>query len=187
VRKGHVEALLVGDLASPRKGADVAVRAVKEDPRVDCRLTVVGGGSRLRELQQLAGGDRRIRFAGPLPPPDVHRLYAETDIFLFPTRADVFGLVLVEAMAAGLCVLTSAEPGAIADLVVDQRNGFVVRSHDPAAWAAVLRRAAENPNLSKALGVAATQTIRRRWTVDHAADAMLAGVRLGFLSRKRAM
>jgi glycosyltransferase involved in cell wall biosynthesis len=178
-----VTILAVGDLASPRKGTDVLVDALGLAPDLACRLTVVGGGKLLPQLKRRAADDERICFFGSVPPATVRTLYREADVFAFPSRADVFGLALVEAMASGLAVATSASPGAVADLCLDERNCLIVPSHDPEAWRDSLARLVRDAELRRLLGQRAYETVARRWTIDHAADAMLAGLRLGVLVR----
>jgi glycosyltransferase involved in cell wall biosynthesis len=180
--RGQVEMLAVGDLASPRKGIDVAIEALRQAPNLRCRLTVIGGGSLLEPLRERARDDRRVRFLGSLATADVHAAFEASDVFLFPSRADVFGLALVEAMAAGLAIVTSDAPGAVSDLCVHEYNSIVMDTFDPASWARVLGRLVDDAGLCEALGSRARETIVRRWTIDHAADAMIAGLRLGVLT-----
>ena len=148
-----VEILAVGDLASPRKGIDIVIRALAHRPKLACRLTVIGGGHLMQDLQELAKGDRRVRFLGPQPQPSVLASYAEADVFAFPSRADVFGLALVEAMGSGLAPITSALPGAVADLCVHEHNALVVPTYEPEAWANSLARVVEDTDLRHVLGV----------------------------------
>jgi glycosyltransferase involved in cell wall biosynthesis len=183
-RSGDVEVLVIGDLASERKGVDIAIDAVISSPSLNCRLTVIGGGNALPKLSRAAGADRRIRFLGSQSPAEVARALGSTEIVLFPTRSDIFGLVLVEAMGAGVATVTSSVAGAVADLAVDGLNCLVARDHEPRTWADCLSRLVADPDLRRKLGTNARATIARRWTVDHAADAMLAGLRLGVLASR---
>ena len=94
----------------------------------------------------------------------------------------MFGLVLVEAMAAGLTVITSDIPGAVRDLAAPGSNCLVVGERSSGAWAEAIRLAVQDGVLRQRLGDRARCTIENRWTVGHAADAMIAGFRLGALS-----
>lgn len=182
---GRLELLAVGDLTSRRKGVDVLIEALRLRPRLSCRLTVIGDGPGRRSLEASAAVDRRVRFVGALPPAGVRASYAEADVFLFPTRSDVFGLVLGEAMAAGLASIVSNAPGARADLAVPGRNCIVLDSHDPDVWAAAIEDIHRSPKHRLALGRAAKQTVTQRWMLDHSVEAMMAGLRLGALVRDR--
>jgi glycosyltransferase involved in cell wall biosynthesis len=174
----------VGDLTTDRKGVDVAIDALRSLPELRCRLTVIGGGRVLPELQRRADVDPRIRFIGPQPPAFVRDALLATDIVLFPTRADVFGLVVVEAMGAGVATVISKAAGAAADLAVSEQNSLVIDGMDIERWAGALRRLVENADFRRLLGENARRTIARRWTLDHSADAMIAGLRLGVLAQR---
>jgi glycosyltransferase involved in cell wall biosynthesis len=178
----HVEVLAVARLEQ-EKALDVVVDAVLRTPRLPCRLTVIGDGPKRSALVERAAGDSRIRFLGALPPADVRTAFARADVFVFPSRYDVFGLVVVEAMGAGLATLVSRMPGAVEDLCLTGHNCIVVEEDTPSAWADSLAKVTEDEGFRQSLGTAAARTIRSRWTVEHAADAMLAGLRLGVLAR----
>lgn len=175
--------LLIGDLASSRKGADVALEAMSYVSNSDVRLDIVGGGRLQAELERKAVIDTRVRLLGPLRPEDVARELQAADALVFPTRADIFGLALVEAMGAGVVPIVSRGAGAVEDLAVDGHNAIVVNGHEPATWAAAIDRIASNPVLASELGERARLTIEARWTIDHSVDAMMSGLRLGASAR----
>jgi glycosyltransferase involved in cell wall biosynthesis len=179
----RVELLTVGDLTFANKGIDVLLDALRLAEGVPCRLTVIGGGRKLPELAAQAATDRRIRFVGPLLPAAVRDAYASSDVFLFPTRADVFGLALVEAMASGLAPIVSSVAGAVADLGVAGWNCLIVDGHDPARWATAIARVVDDRGLRLSLAEHSRLTIRRRWTIEHSADAIVAAFRLAMVRR----
>jgi glycosyltransferase involved in cell wall biosynthesis len=175
----NVRILTIADLNSERKGVDILVDALRLIPELQCDVAVVGGGLQLGGLQERARGDDRIRFLGPLPREQALAEYERADVFAFPTRQDVYGLAMVEAMGAGLATLVSNAPGALGDLAVDGVNCLIVPTHEPEAWARALRRVISDQDLRTALGEHAEQTITRRWSLEHSADAIIAGFRLG--------
>lgn len=85
---------------------------------------VVGDGP---SLPQLRGRYPAVRFAGLRTGDDLAAHYAAGDVFVFPSRTDTFGVVLIEAMACGLPVAAFPEPGPL-DVVADSGAGVV--SHD---------------------------------------------------------
>ena len=137
--RGAVELLAVADLSLPGKGIGATRRrtgdgtAVAVSPHGDRHETTFG-----TQLAQ-AERDRRIRLTGPLPWASVQSAYDRSHVFLFPSRIDVFGLALVEAMASGLACAVSPVSGAVADLIVPGSNGVVVEPDEPASWAATIR------------------------------------------------
>jgi glycosyltransferase involved in cell wall biosynthesis len=178
---GEALEILTVSRAVAGKGLDVLIDAVRMLTDLPLRLTIAGGGPMLASLRRRAEADNRIRVLGAVESDRVSDLYEAADLFAFPSQIDVFGLVMVEAFAAGLPVVASEAPGATSDLAVPNRNCLLVEKHTPEAWAASLRLLIEDSSLRRTLGEAAHATVERRWTMDHSADAMIAGLRLGVL------
>ena len=170
--------------ALPLKRLDVLIAAFERLQDVACRLTVVGDGPALPGLREQAAALPNVRFEGAVPSDRVVDAYNEADVFIFPSRDDVFGLVLVEGMGAGLATIVSSRPGSVADLVAPGRSGLVIDGYDPADWADAIRSLVEDPARRDALGRAARETILGRWTLDHSVDAIAAGLRLGVLAAR---
>jgi glycosyltransferase involved in cell wall biosynthesis len=108
-----------------RKGLRDAIAALPLMP--DCvHLVVVGAGSRgpFEKEATLLGVASRVHFVGPTDQPSRH--YGNADVFLLPTRHDPWGLTLIEAMAAGIPIVTTAAAGASA--VVRQADAGIVLS-----------------------------------------------------------
>lgn len=102
----------------------------------EARLVLVGRGSRQAALLRLARGlasGAAIHFVGPAPPDEVVRYYQAADLFVFASTTETQGLVITEAMAAGLPVVAVRAPGA-EELVRDGVTGLLV-PEDPAAFA----------------------------------------------------
>ena len=185
VQPNPVRILSTADLNSERKGVDILIDALKYVPELPCELSIVGGGALLGSLRERARGDARVRFLGPLSYEKARSQYGESDIYAFPTRQDVYGLVMVEAMGSGLATVVSKAPGALGDLGVDGTNCLVVATHEPQDWASALEQLVHNHDLRRALAERGRATIIRRWMIDHSADAMIAGLRLGLLAGVR--
>jgi glycosyltransferase involved in cell wall biosynthesis len=96
---------------------------------------VVGGGPQLKDLRRRYKG---IRFFGSVDTEELSRRYAEADCFVFPSRTDTFGLVMVEALASGLPVAGYPVPGPL-DVVTDPRVGALDEDLRTACLAAVTR------------------------------------------------
>jgi glycosyltransferase involved in cell wall biosynthesis len=109
---GHPERrllLCVGRLAA-EKGLDQLLALAP--PGSDRHLALVGDGPARAELEMLFR-DANATFTGPLVGEELAAAYASSDLFVFPSTTDTFGLVLLEAMASGLPVLAaSSRPSA---------------------------------------------------------------------------
>jgi UDP-glucose:(heptosyl)LPS alpha-1,3-glucosyltransferase len=109
----------------PGKGIRYAVEALVHAPTV--LLLVVGGiASTVNAAKALAdelGVSQRVLFLGPRQ--DVEQLFALSDMFVFPSGYDAFGLVVLEALASGVPVI-STRVGCAPDVIVDGVNGYLV-------------------------------------------------------------
>jgi len=78
--------------------------------------------------------------------------YAFADALVSPTHSDPWGLVVNEAMACSLPVITTSVAGCAADLVKDEWNGKVVPAQDPAQLAVAMKYLMSNPELKSVMG-----------------------------------
>jgi glycosyltransferase involved in cell wall biosynthesis len=135
-----------------------ALGLLRDVPGWECWLAggVQKAGERqfLEELQsttELAGIADRVRFLGQRA--DVSRLMTAADVFCQPNSApEPFGIVFVEALYAGLAVVTSAFGGAVE--IVDPTCGALTMPGDPQSVADALRRLIQDPSIRRHLGTA---------------------------------
>jgi glycosyltransferase involved in cell wall biosynthesis len=171
--------------AIPGKGLDVAIAAMKLLTNYPIELTVVGDGPELGALRSGAAGLSNVRFEGAVGTDEILSMYRRADVFLFLSRIDVFGLVLVEALGAGLATVCTATTGAAGDLAVDGQNCVVLETADAASVARTLKKLAAAGDLRRALGQEASRTIANRWTVEHSVESWIAGLVLSTLRHER--
>lgn len=130
-------ALFAGDLRSPRKNLDTVLKAMREEPRL--HLAVAGWleSSPYPRMAEELGVSDRVVFLGNVR--EMPLLMSSCDVFAFPSRYEACSLVMLEAMAAGLPVITSRTTGG-AELVPPD-GGFVLDSpEDVSGMAGILRR-----------------------------------------------
>jgi glycosyltransferase involved in cell wall biosynthesis len=133
-----------------RKGTAVVVDALSAvmRERPDIPVAVLGAGRPPDAVRQGFSADVRSRVE-VLPvaaPADLARRMAEFAIMFFPTRYEGFGMVVAEAMRAGLAVVTT-RTGAGVDLIDDGTTGLAIPVDDPGAAARALRRLLEDDDL----------------------------------------
>jgi glycosyltransferase involved in cell wall biosynthesis len=156
--------LAVGRLI-PRKGVDLLLRAVAlaRTDGAPVELTVVGSGPAEPELRSLARElGLPVSWYGFVDQPGLPTVYANADAFAFPTLDDPFGMVVLEAAAAGLPLIASPHGGATEDLVRDGENGFVVDPRDTRSFARAIACLARNGDLRARMGKAAHQATQAR-------------------------
>jgi glycosyltransferase involved in cell wall biosynthesis len=114
--------------------------------RPDTQLMLVGTGRLEAALRQRVSDQhlRGVRFAGHVRIADLPRYYAAADCFTLPSHEEVWGLVLNEAAASGLPLVTTWPVGAAVDLIEEGVNGGVVRSHCPVDLARALDEAIDH-------------------------------------------
>lgn len=139
-------ALYVGDLTK----AHVHLKALA-DAAPQVQFVII---SRSIQYRWQLPGNSNVHF---LPPNgELERYYAAADAFVYPTTYDAFGMVVLEAMAAGLAVFSSDRAGA-SELIDSGRDGFVIPLDDWVAATAVRLRDRE---ALRAMGREAEQTAR---------------------------
>lgn len=149
VPNGGSLALFVGH-DFERKGLGAAISALGRI-RAEAHLAVVGGGDRERfaALARSEGVGDRVHFLGPTAQPD--RYYSAADVFVLPTRSDPWGNTLIEAMAAGLPIVTTSAAGAAAT-VRDARAGIVLADDSVSELAEALESLVGDPAYRHELG-----------------------------------
>jgi glycosyltransferase involved in cell wall biosynthesis/predicted metal-dependent phosphoesterase TrpH len=156
---GEVKVLYAGRLTK-EKGidllADSFLRAREADPRM--HLLLAGGGPEEEVLRERLGD--AATFLGWLGGDDLPRAYASADIFLFCSRTDTFGQVLVEAGASGVPAVAVAEGGPTS-IVIDGETGRLC-DPDPEMLAAAVLQMAHAPAWRAKLGRQAIAAARSR-------------------------
>jgi rhamnosyl/mannosyltransferase len=153
------------------KGFDVLIDAARTLPE-DVAVVIVGGGALLDSLTRRAAAytaGAKVLFTGPLSDADRDALFAIADVFCLPStsRAEAFGVALVEAMAAGKPAVASDIPGSGVGWV--NACGLGVPPRDPLALAAGLRRLLDDPELAARMG----REARQRYLDLFTANAMI--------------
>jgi glycosyltransferase involved in cell wall biosynthesis len=154
------------------KGVDDLFAAFERLADLDTSLLIAGDGVDELAFRALVRerGLRNVRFLGFRDHDDLARVYAAADVLVFPTLGDPHGLVVEEAMASGLPVISSEAAGDIRLRVPDGVAGFVVRPADPELLADRMRRIAMDPGATRRMGEAAVEIASARGHDRYADD-----------------
>jgi glycosyltransferase involved in cell wall biosynthesis len=180
VRDGAAEVLFVGQFEE-RKGLTYLLDAFAaiDDPTM--RLRLVGNGSLEAEIARRAATDRRLEVVGHLPQEELPSVLRTARCLVLPSVTteldkEPWGLVVNEAMHAGVPVIATDGVGAAAGgLVEHDRNGVVVPERDAPALTTALRRLTTDPALAATMGDRARQDVTR-FNHSAMADAFEAAV-----------
>ena len=146
-----------------RKGVQYVLEALAQSP-ISAEVNIVGDGPYLPELRRRAEALRSpAKFWGWLDnrSPELRDIYESSGIFLLPSEAENFPIVLLEAMAAGLAIVTTEGTGC-AEVVGDA--GLLVPVRDSRAIARALKLLVEDADLRQRLGAAARRRIEDNFT-----------------------
>lgn len=172
-RFGNSLVLAIGRLV-PYKGFDILIRAMKN---VDAKLLLVGTGhqddalSRLIALENL---DQKVTMLRQVE--DIRPYLAAASIFVLPsvTRAEAFGIVQLEAMAAGLPVINTNIDSGVPEVCVNGETAITVPPTDPAALSRAMQLLLSRDDLRAQLGKAAKIKVYSEYRTDLMAERTMA-------------
>jgi len=172
---GRKIVLFVGRLVY-YKGADVLVRAMAA---VDADLVLIGRGpleGELREIAVAAGIADRVSFVAPLDDAGLSAYYRAADVFALPSVAasEAFGLVQIEAHAAGTPAVSTDLPTSVPYANLHDVTGLTVPVGDVGALATALNRLITDDALRERLGRQAQERALSQFTVEHMVRGHLA-------------
>jgi phosphatidylinositol alpha-1,6-mannosyltransferase len=166
----------------PRKGHRAALEAFAKlgGEFRDAHYLIVGTGpeeSRIRQQVEALGLQKRVTLAGFVPGERLPDLYSVCDLMLLPNRQEAdgdvegFGIVFLEANAAGKPVIGGKSGGAV-EAIVDGVTGYLVDPDDPDEIAKVMRRLLGDPCLRSLLGAAGRQRSSEEYGWAERADSL---------------
>ena len=176
-RKGSLRVLYLGRLV-PEKGQAVLLQAVallsKRGHSV--KITLAGDGPSRPGLERIAeqlGIASLSSFVGAVSQEELHALYANASVFCLPSYAEGVPVVLMEAMAMGLPVVSTRIAG-IPELVEDGRTGLLVSPGRPDELADALQRVLDDPSLYGKIGSNAREKVILEFNADRSAEQLYA-------------
>ena len=129
----------------------------------DSQLLVVGDGPRKAELQRLASQTTGIQFLGQLSDTDTPRFLRSLDVFTLPSVNEGFGIVIVEAMCAGLPVV-STQSGGIPEVIDHGHTGYLVTPKESTPLADAIAYLYNQKSEREAMGLRAVEEAKKRFT-----------------------
>ena len=151
----------------PEKGAHFLIRSwqqMRSTLRSNRRLTIIGTGPQEAILHELARGDNSIHFTGQLSVHETLATLKQADLLVHPSLwEEPFGLSVIEAMGAGIPVISS-NLGGPAEIIADGVDGYLIPPGDIPALSHTLSHCLNTPEKLKAKGRAARLNYLRQYT-----------------------
>ena len=158
----------------PLKGLDLAIAALgRIEPTLRPRLVIAGAESldfadyaaQLRAQVETLALEELVSFVGPASREQLAGLFAQAELVLVPSHSETFGLVALEAAAAGTPVLAAAS-GGLREAVIDGETGRLIESRDPGEWARAITALLGDSGARARMGAVARIHARRfPWTL----------------------
>ena len=168
-RPGRIRRLLHIGKYEHKKSQDVILRAFKQLLAVypDCSLVLIGADGPLllptRQLIQKLQLEKQVKLHVNVPHHQLPAFMAGADLFILPSRTEPFGIVLLEAGAAGLPVIAT-HVGGIPELLEHERTGLLIAPDSVDELLLALRRLIENPLLAHQLADSWHQRVINTWS-----------------------
>ncbi len=162
--------LFIGQLID-RKGIPYLLDALESLERDDVETVLVGDGPKRAEYERrVLEEGLEVTFTGWISEDEKRQRLSNADCFVLPSVEDLAPLVVNEAMAAGLPVLTTDGVGNAADMIIEDCNGWVVPAKNGSALAEELRRVIENKDELRKMGERSRRIVAERFSPEFAAN-----------------
>ena len=132
----------------------------------DWRHVIVGDGAK-RQMVESMFDPARTEFVGAMAPEALPSIYARGDIFVWPAVREAFGMVFLEAQAAGLAIVAGGT-GGVPEIVADGKTGRLAPAGDATAFTEALRFLLDEPETLRSMGIAAAKHARERHDIAQA-------------------
>ena len=144
-------------------------------PELSIQLILVGGGSKTQTYQKLVKSlkvEESVEFVGKVDFSQIVSQYNRIDIFAALSRAESFGVAVLEALACGVPAVVS-NVGGLPEVIDPDKNGFLVEPENPEMAADALEKLVVNPNLRKIMGENARPWVEQNYNWQNNADEMV--------------
>ena len=147
--------------------------------RNDFVVDIIGDGSDKKNLENKAiemGLGNQVIFHGFKQKEELPAFFAQTDCFLFQTGFDIWGLVLNEAMAAGLPCIVSPNAGAVDDLIKDGENGYICKFTEPDKVITLINDLLDDTDKAHRISLAASSFIQSNASIPKSTEGFLKAI-----------
>ncbi len=163
VYEPKLKKLVVGAMGRlvKKKGFDLLIKAFQKDQNAE--LLIAGDGPLMRSYQKITKNNKNIKLLGWIKEKDF--FFSEIDIFCSPSREEPFGIVILEAMARGIPVISTKCNGPI-DIIKNNKNGMLVNINNVNEMKSAIKLLKNRPDLRKKISKNGLNTIKYKYTIE---------------------
>lgn len=167
-----------------RKGFDILLKAWATIPET-AQLYIIGGGSELHYYENIIDkyNLHNVYIKDFMPRQELFKYYQASDVFVFPTREDVWGLVINEAMASGLPIISTDRCNAALELVENGINGYIVPVGDISNLAKYIKLLINDKKKNLEMSLANIEKIKD-YTIDNIVNSHINTIRMTLGERR---
>lgn len=171
--------LYVGQLIE-RKGVRYLIEAYDELKKDygDACLVIIGDGPLRNELEGICVKEniKDVHFTGNKSQIELPKYYSIADFFVLPTLEDIWGLVVNEAMACGLPVISTKAAGCAVDLIIPGENGFIVDEANADQLCSAMKKVILDEALARKMGNKSVEVIGSRYTLEEMVNGFVSAI-----------
>ena len=171
--------LFVGQLIK-RKGVEYLIKAYKrmKDEFDDVCLVIIGDGVLRGELEEIGIKEhiKEVHFTGWVSEEQKIIYYSIADLFVLPTLKDLCPLVINEAMACGLPVISTKAAGCAVDMIIPGKNGFIVDAADIDQLYSAMKEILLDDKLARKMGEESLEIIESEFSLDKIVDGFVSAI-----------
>lgn len=167
VKKNDLVFLFVGRLLE-HKGVRELISAIESNQDIRAKLWIVGSGNLADEVELATQRCKKITYLGRVSGDLLWRIYHAADVFVLPSHEEPWGLVINEAMAAGLSIIATENVGCVDDLVLDKHHGIIVQPKNSTGLSQAMNDMLQNSEKRKLMAKNASEHIAN-WTLQNEA------------------
>jgi glycosyltransferase involved in cell wall biosynthesis len=159
------------------KGYDVLIKAIKELP--DWQLIIAGEGperDKLADLSKSLDVDDRVKFLGAISRKEMDEYFSQVGIFVLNTSFESFSFQVVEAMNAGVPVITT-NIGNLPEIIVDGQQGVLVDCNNQEQIIAAIKKISENDSFREMI-IKNAKAKSLIFSIDNHLDKLIAAMRI---------
>ena len=152
----------------PHKNVEFLIKSFLDafSANEDVKLKIVGTGKSLEELRKKYSKSPNISFEGPKFGQDLVDAYHTSNVLVTPSLNEPWGLVVNEALSAGLPVLASSRVGAVYDLIENRDTGFIFDPEKPEELKILMRKIFEDEDLYERQSSNAAKLMKEYWNYE---------------------